>query len=105
MRKLMTMKKTLMACVGVAWLGAICFEASRPVQASAPPAAAQVPAATGAASSSPARELVTRYCITCHNEKLKTAGLALEVSAVVVLAWFTVWLSESELPVKLVSPA
>ena len=26
----------------------------------------------------PARELVTRYCITCHNEKLKTANLLLD---------------------------
>ena len=26
----------------------------------------------------PARELVTGYCVSCHNEKLKTAGLALD---------------------------
>ena len=26
----------------------------------------------------PARELVTRYCVTCHNEKLKTANLLLD---------------------------
>ena len=26
----------------------------------------------------PARELVTKYCIACHNEKLKTAGLMLD---------------------------
>jgi hypothetical protein len=31
-----------------------------------------------AASASPATELVTRYCVSCHNEKLKTAGLALD---------------------------
>ena len=23
----------------------------------------------------PARELVSKYCVTCHNERLKTAGL------------------------------
>jgi hypothetical protein len=28
--------------------------------------------------SSPARELVTQYCISCHNQKLKTANLALD---------------------------
>ena len=27
---------------------------------------------------SPARELVSRYCVTCHNEKLKTANLLLD---------------------------
>ncbi len=29
-------------------------------------------------AATPARELVTRYCISCHNEKLKTAGLMLD---------------------------
>src|SRR5215469_1895595 len=27
---------------------------------------------------SPARGLVTTYCVTCHSQKLKTGGLALE---------------------------
>jgi len=31
-----------------------------------------------APSANPARELVNKYCVSCHNEKLKTAGLALE---------------------------
>ena len=31
-----------------------------------------------AASGSPATELVTGYCLSCHNEKLKTAGLLLD---------------------------
>src|SRR5581483_235526 len=31
-----------------------------------------------AASASPATELVTKYCVTCHNEKVKTAGLLLD---------------------------
>ena len=30
-----------------------------------------------AASTTPASELITRYCITCHNDKLKTANLIL----------------------------
>src|SRR5271165_1781344 len=29
-------------------------------------------------SSTPARELVNKYCISCHNQKLKTANLALD---------------------------
>jgi len=37
----------------------------------------------GAASSSPAqatqyRALLDQYCVTCHNDRLKTAGLSLE---------------------------
>jgi len=77
--KVRTMKKTLMACAGIAWIGAIGFEASKVVQASAPPRATiQAPAASGAAAATPARELVTKYCITCHNERVKTANLLLD---------------------------
>ncbi len=31
-----------------------------------------------AATDNPARELVNEYCVSCHNEKLKTAGLVLD---------------------------
>jgi mono/diheme cytochrome c family protein len=34
--------------------------------------------AAEAATSNPARELVNKYCVACHNEKLKTGGLALD---------------------------
>ncbi len=34
--------------------------------------------AAHAATDNPARELVNKYCVSCHNEKLKTAGLALD---------------------------
>jgi mono/diheme cytochrome c family protein len=34
--------------------------------------------AADAATESPARELVNKYCVSCHSEKLKTAGLALD---------------------------
>jgi len=34
--------------------------------------------AANAATDNPARELVNKYCVSCHNEKLKTAGLALD---------------------------
>ena len=75
-----TTKKTVMGCVGIAWVGAMCLEASRPIQANAPPAATlQAPTPTGGAvPATPARELVTEYCITCHNERLKTANLLLD---------------------------
>jgi mono/diheme cytochrome c family protein len=44
--------------------------------ASAPPA---LPATTSAAATTPARELVGTYCVTCHNQRLKTANLALDM--------------------------
>ena len=31
-----------------------------------------------AMATTPARELVTTYCVTCHNQRVKTAGLALD---------------------------
>jgi mono/diheme cytochrome c family protein len=34
--------------------------------------------AANASTPNPARELVAKYCVSCHNEKLKTAGLALD---------------------------
>ncbi|HEV8318009.1 MAG TPA: DUF1592 domain-containing protein [Vicinamibacterales bacterium] len=75
----MSVIQTLMACVGIAWIGATGFEASQVVQASAPPrASVQAPAASESAPSTPARELVARYCVTCHNERLKTANLLLD---------------------------
>jgi hypothetical protein len=46
--------------------GAICFTASG-FQAPAP-------------SNTPARALVTKYCVTCHNQKLKTANLMLDAA-------------------------
>src|SRR5579859_6058074 len=34
--------------------------------------------AVGQTPVNPAHELVNKYCVSCHNEKLKTAGLALD---------------------------
>ena len=33
---------------------------------------------TSATATTPARELVTTYCVTCHNQRIKTANLALD---------------------------
>ena len=35
-------------------------------------------AAPAESSASPHRALLDRYCVTCHNERLKTAGLTLD---------------------------
>jgi mono/diheme cytochrome c family protein len=48
---------------------------SRPLTAAAPPAAANVAAANQGAGE---RALLSRYCVTCHNDRLKTAGLVID---------------------------
>ncbi|HYR84612.1 MAG TPA: DUF1592 domain-containing protein [Terriglobia bacterium] len=54
------MQKTLIACIAcVALLGS-------------------VEARAQTTSGTPAREFVTNYCVTCHNERLKTGNLTLE---------------------------
>ena len=58
----------LSLCVCVAWI----------IATSSKAAAFQRPAAGSYASATPARELATRYCISCHNEKRKTANVALD---------------------------
>jgi len=45
------------------------------VDASAVQQPAQAPAATPGAAP---RAVLDRYCVTCHNQRLKTAGLALD---------------------------
>ena len=77
-------QKTLATGICLAWAVAIGFEASWPVHASAPPVTTQqTSAAGGAASATPAtppRDLATKYCVACHNERLKTANLALDTA-------------------------
>ena len=38
----------------------------------------QVASSPAAATTSPQRALLNQYCVTCHNEKLQTAGLILD---------------------------
>jgi mono/diheme cytochrome c family protein len=71
-------RRTLTLCACLAWIAAS-LESSRVVNASEAP----VPQAPGLQSQarpplSPARELVSKYCVTCHNERLKTANLLLD---------------------------
>jgi mono/diheme cytochrome c family protein len=40
--------------------------------------ARQTPSAAGAPTLAPAQAVFRQYCITCHNQKLRTAGLALD---------------------------
>ncbi|SRR5579883_724480 len=59
-----------MTCLSRCVLPAACFA----LLGGLAPASAQSPASPA----TPASELVTRYCLSCHNQKLKTAGLLLD---------------------------
>ena len=73
-----SMRRTVTACVCIAWMAAVCIESSRSVQASAPQTTPAPALAKSTAPATPARALVSKYCVTCHNERLKTAGLLLD---------------------------
>ena len=62
------MVRTLLTCAGLAWLGAVCIEGAQ----------TSVRLKPDTTAASPARELVAKYCVTCHNERLKTASLLLD---------------------------
>ena len=77
-----------MTGVCIAWVTAICIQASRSIASASPAAAARVqtqqasgPQATASSSgapATPARDLVNKYCVSCHNERVKTANLLLD---------------------------
>ena len=72
-----TLQKRLVTCVCIAWVGAIGFAAvhASPQSAATPQASAR----SLVAPASPSRDLVSKYCVSCHNQKLKTANLTLDV--------------------------
>ena len=59
----------------------VCVAASLAAGASALSAKAQQPSRSAPDSTDAHRALVTRYCVSCHNDRLKTGGLALETLA------------------------
>src|SRR4051794_528650 len=73
----------LVALALLTWVAASVGVSARPagaVQTATPPTpdsgAAAAPTSTQAGS--PPRTLVNQYCITCHSDRLKTAGLTLQ---------------------------
>src|SRR5262249_29950853 len=73
-----TSRRTLLGMLGIvmAILGRI--DAPLHAGAQAAPVAVQEQSpspAAGAADAAPQAALVTRYCVTCHNQRLKTGGL------------------------------
>jgi mono/diheme cytochrome c family protein len=64
-------RRGLYACIA-GWLAALLLLPSHPE------AIAQQPSASSSAPSSTQRALVDKYCVTCHNQRTKAAGLTLD---------------------------
>ncbi len=60
------MFRTILGWIGILWMGASALHADPPQQPSA------------STPSSQYRAVLNRYCVVCHNEKLKTANLMLD---------------------------
>ena len=69
--------RTLTMCACVAWMGAVCLEGS-PQTAVGRVLLSRPAEQADTTSITPARALVSEYCVTCHNERLKTANLLLD---------------------------
>ena len=78
------MRRTAGACAALVFAGAGYLQAIRTADRTSPaarPAAGPQTVASGIVSPDPAashRALLNQYCVTCHNQRLKTAGLTLD---------------------------
>ncbi|MCZ6491609.1 MAG: hypothetical protein O7A06_13910, partial [Acidobacteria bacterium] len=61
------MLKTILSCIGIMLAGVVYLQAAN-----------QTPSSPAPQESSPHRALLKRYCVVCHNEKLRTADLLLD---------------------------
>jgi mono/diheme cytochrome c family protein len=65
----------LLVVVGV---GCLCASVAQLHSAESQAVGSQTPATSPASVTSPQRALLNQYCVTCHNERLHTAGLMLD---------------------------
>ncbi|HEX2460152.1 MAG TPA: c-type cytochrome domain-containing protein, partial [Vicinamibacterales bacterium] len=79
-----TIRAMTIGLAGLAFAVSLCVRAGASAELpTATTRAAQSPASAGAVPpASTHRRTLDRYCVTCHNEKLKTAGLMLDVADV-----------------------
>jgi mono/diheme cytochrome c family protein len=70
------LRRTLTLCACLAWIAAMHIGGSQ--QSVVGRVLLLRPANLSAQAESPARALVSKYCVTCHNERLKTANLLLD---------------------------
>ena len=66
-RKINPIEKMALICIGIALAGASSVWSAMQEPANLTPVVASIHRAT-----------INRYCVTCHNEKLHTAGLMLD---------------------------
>jgi mono/diheme cytochrome c family protein len=81
MRSRTALRRTLTTCACLAWVGAVCGDGSRASRVQATTVASdlqQVRLKPDTTAASPAQALVSQYCVSCHNERLKTANLLLD---------------------------
>ena len=72
-------KAVTIGLAGLALTVSVCIQERASAQQPPPQAGAQASSSTGAAPpASNHRGVLDRYCVTCHNQKLKTAGLTLD---------------------------
>jgi mono/diheme cytochrome c family protein len=73
------MRHRLLASFVSVWTAAVCFAVSASTSATAQSGTvAPSTAPTSAGAVTPAGDLVASYCVSCHNERLKTGNLALD---------------------------
>ena len=65
---LLMMIRTILSCFGIAVIGVSCL-----------PAVSQAQSSPAPSDPSQYKAVLNRYCVTCHNEKLRTADLTLDV--------------------------
>jgi hypothetical protein len=82
-----TARRTVTTAACLTWITIVCVDGSQPqvrLTASAQATAVKKPdpatVKKDTATPSPARALVSKYCVTCHNERLKTANLVLDTA-------------------------
>jgi cytochrome c5 len=73
-------RRTLTTSACLAWVGAVCLvhASQTPVPETPRSQTRPAPSASGQQTANPARELVAKYCVTCHNERTRTANLLLD---------------------------
>ena len=72
------MKKLTFGLGGLSVVVILCLQAQTTAQQTRPPAAAQGSGPTSAQASETGRAMVDKYCVSCHNERVKTANLMLD---------------------------
>jgi mono/diheme cytochrome c family protein len=79
-RKVLPMRAAALGLAGLALIVSVCLQARTSAQQAASQAAPAPPSSSNAAApaASSHRQVIDRYCVTCHNQRLETGGLRLD---------------------------